>query len=637
MRDIWGFLLQTLAVSSAAAVLLLVKAMFRDKLPPRWQLSVWSVLGLAAAVPAGINGRYTLFNWPLLVEGLKTLCTGEYTLTRIGVPIPLPALSLPRSGAEWAFAVYVLGVLFLLGRYIFAYLRLRLALKRGRKTDLEARIREIAARHGLAACEAVEVEGVESCFVCGLIKPVLAVPAGKAPEDKVLLHELMHLKHKDALWGAAACLVRCLHWCNPLVWYCARRMANDVESACDQRVLERLEGEERREYGKILLSMASEKYACVPGTSSMANGGKNIRRRIEAIARFKLYPAGMGLVSVCLTVLLGVTLLGGTAAAAVEDGGEIPAAFAMASARTTRCTTPAGALDAYGKALLTGRPLYRALCASVEEHKELAEAEKWDGGLPAPAEASYGYTVLDMIPREDGYTCRMALTLRDDGKRHEGAWFVLVWQELLVKKDAGRWIVEPQSEFFRAETDSPYLAWGSEALPSIVYAAETETVRVEIRYQKAFEVESAASQAQDSIRLDRGRDLSPDPHAAFGAVYENQSTWLIYIGTEEEAEEIRFASVSTAPLLGDGSWPELEKPVITLRESHGNWGSDGSAWGAGAWDVATMPEKNISGGGIGGAFDESAFDLPEGYACRLNINHMHAADLTLRLVEGGAP
>ena len=38
-----------------------------------------------------------------------------------------------------------------------------------------------------------------------------------------------------------------------------------------------------------------------PGTSSMANGGRNIRRRIEAIARFKKYPAGMALASVCVT------------------------------------------------------------------------------------------------------------------------------------------------------------------------------------------------------------------------------------------------------------------------------------------------------------------------------------------------
>ena len=636
MRDIWGFLLQTLTVSSVGAVLLLVKAMFRDKLTPRWQLSVWSVFLAAAVLPAGWGGRYAVFNAPLLVEGLKTLLAGEYTLTRILAPVPLPALSLPRTGAEWAFAVYALGVLCLLGWYIFAYLRLRLALKRGGKTDLEARIREIAERNGLAVCEAVEVEGVESCFVCGFFHPVLVIPQGEVPEEKVLLHELEHLKHKDALWGAAACLVRCLHWCNPLAWYCARCMANDVESACDQRVLERLEGEERREYGRILLSMASEKYACVPGTSSMANGGKNIRRRIEVIARFKRYPQGMGLVSVCLTVLLGAALIGGTAAGAVYQG-EIEA-FAMASARTTRCTTPAGALDAYGKALLSARPLYRALCAPVEEHEELAKLEKWDGGLPAAVDASYGYTVFDMLPRGRDYTCRMALILQDDGKRHEGAWFVLIWQELLLTREEGRWTVLPQGGFQKAETDSPHLYWGSDELPSVVYAAETENVRVERLLQTSYAVESAASQNHGSVFVNKGEDLVPLPHANFETTYRNEELRLVYTGTEEEGENIRFAALTTAPLLADGSWPDLEPPRnINPRANSGSWGSMGYAEGAGAWNVKETPVKTISGGGIGEEFDRDTWELPQGYACRLYINHAHAADLTLRMEEGGAP
>ena len=69
----------------------------------------------------------------------------------------------------------------------------------------------------------------------------------------MLLHELLHLQYRDVLWGLVLCLARCVHWCNPLLWYCANQAGNDLEALCDQRVLERLEGEERREYGRILL------------------------------------------------------------------------------------------------------------------------------------------------------------------------------------------------------------------------------------------------------------------------------------------------------------------------------------------------------------------------------------------------
>ena len=103
MTDLWGFLLQTLTVSGAAALLLAVKAVFRDKLSPRWQAAAWGVLGLVLLVPAGWGGRYVLINWPWLVETAKTLLTGTYTLTAVSAPIPLPPAAAPRTWADWLY------------------------------------------------------------------------------------------------------------------------------------------------------------------------------------------------------------------------------------------------------------------------------------------------------------------------------------------------------------------------------------------------------------------------------------------------------------------------------------------------------------------------------------------------------
>ena len=115
------------------------------------------------------------------------------------------------------------------------------------------------------------VPGLKSAFVCGVFRPVLAVPEGETPDRKILLHELLHLRYFDALQNALWSLMRALHWCNPFMQYVFDRIGNDMESLCDQRVLERLRGEERREYGGILLGMASESYARVPGTSSISD------------------------------------------------------------------------------------------------------------------------------------------------------------------------------------------------------------------------------------------------------------------------------------------------------------------------------------------------------------------------------
>ena len=109
MFDIWGFLLQTLTVSGVAALILVIKALFKDKLSPKWQFAVWSVLGIIMLLPAGMFGRYTLFRWQLMVELVKSWF-GVYSFTKVLFPIPI-IKSIPQTIAEWIFTAYVLGIL----------------------------------------------------------------------------------------------------------------------------------------------------------------------------------------------------------------------------------------------------------------------------------------------------------------------------------------------------------------------------------------------------------------------------------------------------------------------------------------------------------------------------------------------
>ena len=100
MSDIWSLLLQTLTASGVAVLLLAVKAMFRDKLSPRWQFGVWGILAVILLLPAGWGGRYVLLNWPMLVEAAKSAATGEFgTLTRVTAPVPLPPSAAPWQRA----------------------------------------------------------------------------------------------------------------------------------------------------------------------------------------------------------------------------------------------------------------------------------------------------------------------------------------------------------------------------------------------------------------------------------------------------------------------------------------------------------------------------------------------------------
>ena len=541
MVNLWSVLAQTLALSVAALVLLAAKRLFLDKLSPRWQYGVWAILALRALLPAGLLGRTLVPGGRVVLEAarlqvelpLSSVLTDPYGVTEVLAPVPLFPFGLPVPGSitDVLFYVYAAGVLLLALWFFLSYARLRAAIRRGLSPAPEvlAQVEGVAARYGLKAPRLVVVlPGLESAFVCGPLRPVLALP-GRPVDDKVLLHELLHLRHGDVWAGVGVCALRCLHWCNPLIWYCCDRIQNDCEALCDQRVLERLEGEERRAYGVILLSMADGRYARAPGTSSMANGGKNIKARIQAIARFRRYPAGMALASGCVAVVLALTCLGGVSGAAEVPGGTDRGALALAQAQLNRPTTVAGALDTYAKAILCDSPVYFSMV--------LPEAERecvWQAGL-APHDEAELEDVLDTSPfNELGFHWHRpswlaewsVMNLLPDGAEgYTGTLFFsplsedntygIVYQQVAVRPDGDFWTVEPLGDLtVRPDPNQEgiYLCPSSEA-PYTTYVAEIVTLHVEVDVQLQLNVNNAIfSTSTDLPAWASTYQLDPVPH-----------------------------------------------------------------------------------------------------------------------------
>lgn len=418
MNNLWGFLFQTVTVSLVAAVLLVFKRVFADKLSPRWQYGVWALLALRILIPADAGRQFLLpvgiwtEMWKSSVESnLSSAYSAAYEPLHLYFVVPW-LKGQPQSLTDWLFAGYVLGIAVILLWHLYRYVRLRLLLKNGADVTEKTRLGIAAAaekythrmgenassfgtgrfclskcfsKYRLKTCDVVEVRGISSAFVCGIVHPVLVLPADIVTDDKVILHELLHLRYQDVLQNLFWFVLRTLHWCNPFLWYVFNRIGNDMESLCDQRVLERLEGEERREYGKLLLGMVNEKYARTPGTSSVSNGGRQIAGRIESIVRFKKYPRGMALVSVCIGIVLAVPCLIGTAYAQETEQfhpqTEWEWEHMMAFSRLNRCTTMAGAIDTYAKGLIFHNPGYMAIALPLSAQEDISETMEQDGSI----------------------------------------------------------------------------------------------------------------------------------------------------------------------------------------------------------------------------------------------------------------
>lgn len=614
MGNIWEFLLQTLTVSLTAAVLLIVKYLLADKLSPRWQYGIWGLLALRALIPAGMT-RQVLLPLPAWVDmcktaaerGLASAYAGPWDAMDAKSVLPWPS-GAPESVTDWLFVAYALGAAAYLLWKLAAYIRLRLALRRGAPASeaVSAQIAGVCEKYGLRASRAVEVEGLPTAFACGVFRPVLAVPKGGV-DDKVLLHELLHLKYFDAAQGIFWCLIRALHWCNPFMHYVLDRVGNDLESLCDQRVLERLEGEERREYGGILLGMANEKYARAPGTSSISNGGRNISRRIAAIVRFKLYPRGMALASVCIAVVLATPLLLGTASADtghMHPGPQRELDRSFAVARTTRCRTPAAALDTYAKGLLYDNGVFLTAASPFEKHEELYEGMRASGAdgwvayhyeaVPEQysIETGSGYLINNLVSTENGCEAELVLTVSYVADLENGGWLKDADGDTLTglyvipvrAYEAEGWVVEETGErqFIAADAivyDSVSLArWGNDVLPwRDTVSVERETGTVTLR-------RNIYAMASDS-----SVGLAGVPQGYSDSVYRPDAvfrTMAELFCVEYTCNEANFPrSVAKLEMLPLGSVDEAYAIDGTEYESSG-WRND-------SWDgkVYTMSEE----------------------------------------------
>lgn len=624
MTSLWSLLLQTIGASLTAVVLLCAKGLFREQLSPRWQYGVWGILALRILLPAGVLGR-SLFPWGrVALEAAKTAVEGglssalcaPYDVTRVYAPVPLFLKGFPRPGSitDVLFYLYAAGVVLSLLWFLGAYLGLRRTLKRARRPEPErlAQLEAVCARYGLKAPARIVVcPAAESAFVCGPLRPVLVLPEGET-DDKVLLHELLHLKYGDVWAGVGMCVLRCLHWCNPFLWYCWDWAQNDCEALCDQRVLERLEGEERREYGKILLSMAGDRYARAPGTSSMANGGANIKRRITAIARFKRYPAGISLAAGCIGVVLGVGCLMG-AAQAVDLSELSPALpLALAQTRLSRPTTPAGALDTYVKAVLSGNGLYLSMVTPQEELPELVErleSERYfnmttDDFSSFPYYVSdyhvlYGksrhsegrqadWSVYEFIEHPDGsYT---GLLVLDGHYWIKEAWdtkILVLYQYVQVAPQDGGWTVTPLSEWEPLPPGN-LTPWddSESALPRMVYEAEAGGLRVELDYWYALSVSNRVNPNTSNdpfaswFSATQEMDPIPKPWTVFTEWYQGGGKEI----TRLDSGEAVSAGLEICPLRGDEAerWTLETAGELKYTSFSGNSGSGGSDQHGGA-------------------------------------------------------
>lgn len=103
--------------------------------------------------------------------------------------------------------------------------------------------------------------------------------------ELVMIHEKIHMKRLDYLIKPVFLFACCVHWFNPLVWLAFCLMIQDMESSCDEAVLQKIGFERKKEYACTLLELAQDRSWKVG--YPIAFGENNVRSRVKNTVKAK--------------------------------------------------------------------------------------------------------------------------------------------------------------------------------------------------------------------------------------------------------------------------------------------------------------------------------------------------------------
>ncbi|MBE5947184.1 MAG: BlaR1 family beta-lactam sensor/signal transducer [Lachnospiraceae bacterium] len=306
------FLICNIFISGIIGILLIAKRIFKNSLSSRMQYNLWFLLlGLLAVpfIPFRLIGLPQIFSW--LVSLRSSPASSATTSIGEAEGINLAgntdwmndfALSVnsetPSIAGYILLGIWIVGIITIIILVIKSSFRLR-TLKKSARPLQTPEVRRLYHRclveMGIHRYISIySTAFLKSPIIVGLLKPCIYLPIylisdyNESDMRYMLLHELQHYKHKDAIASYLMNLARVIYWFNPLVWYALKEMRNDREVACDTSVLKMLEEDDYEDYGNTLINFA-EKISLNPFPFATGLGGnmEQMKRRIINIASYE--------------------------------------------------------------------------------------------------------------------------------------------------------------------------------------------------------------------------------------------------------------------------------------------------------------------------------------------------------------
>ena len=318
MVDLFG---QVIEISLSMSVLILLLFIFSKALHKRYRASAavfaWLAIALRLILPWNISLPSAAVTIPIpqtmvqphpvasvFTETLLPEMTEENAVPQIPQNAPAdnpeknneeslsPASGFSLSAVQILTGIWILGMGFSLLRLILDYHQVKkLLMARGRRISRQSPqgrlLRQLCRKMQIRKIPPLMVSrSAPTPMAIGFFNPSIVL----APElldhenlDLILMHELIHLKQKGLWKKVLLSAAQTIHWFNPLVWLMNNQAENDIEMACDQRLLKDQPKEVRAVYGRMIVDVIRQTRLPMTAFSTRFSSGKPLKKRIQAL------------------------------------------------------------------------------------------------------------------------------------------------------------------------------------------------------------------------------------------------------------------------------------------------------------------------------------------------------------------
>ena len=297
-----------MSISASWLVLTVLVVRCLLKKAPKWvNVLLWGIVAIRLLCPFSIESALSLIpsketiSPEIMMDWTPELTTGIETLDQVVNPVistsfaPEPYASanplqilIPVSANIW-----LLGVLVMLTYTAVSYLALRKKLRTA-----------VILQKNIFQCETVR-----SPFVLGILRPQIFLPytIDGIGLHYVIAHEQAHIRRKDHWWKPLGFLLLSIYWFNPLMWVAYILLCRDIELACDEKVIAKLDDEHRADYTQALVSCSinRRRIAACP----LAFGEVGVKDRVKSIMNYRKPAFWIVLIAVIVCIIVAVCFL----------------------------------------------------------------------------------------------------------------------------------------------------------------------------------------------------------------------------------------------------------------------------------------------------------------------------------------